>query len=1296
MKTKINLKCRLSNRRVAPAASALRHALLAMSLVLGTASATFAQTTIVVNSLVQEATTTNPGGIQNGDCTLGEAILSANSGTAVDGCYLSGSGSPYTIQLPYVQFTLSEAHNYWYGPNALPPITSNIVIEGNGATLQITDPTIVRLRFFYVGANPQATGTLGFNTPGAGQLLLHNLTLTGGRQKGGESYTASGSGGAGMGGAIFNQGILQLNAVTVNGNSAVGGSNSLLGSGGDGGGMGQDASSSSGGGFGGSVSPAGGQGGSQGGGGGGFGSTQNGQTGTQGAAGGGTEDGLGGTGGESSSFNKATGAGSGSGGKCSNVYDGTPGAGGGFGHGGSGCGGGGVGGGGGFNSVNTGLAGGGGFGGGGGGAVSGGFGGGTDDTETTSYGGSSRGSGAGMGGAIFNHGGTLGLLNSTLTQNTATGGGGGVTEGGASGFGGAIFNLNGAVTTEFSTLAANTVAPGYSPGTANSAAGGAVYSVAYNLQTGQSATLTLSNSILSNTTGGTDLVVDQPSNLSSASGGGANAAVASLAYAGANIVMSSSVTGATAQGASPLTSDPQLAPLAIYQPGLTETMAFPSTSPALDAAVCDPNVPTDQRGVTRPQGKSCDIGAYEATYSSQTITFDSISSQVQGSALSLTGTASSGLPLTFTSTTPIYCSVSGSTATMLNGGACSIQASQGGNWQYHPATPVTQSFTILKTQTITFNSIPAQTVGASVTLKATSDSGSGIPITFTSLTTSVCTVSGNTATLIATGTCSVQASEAGSSLYAAATSVTQSFTVTLETQTITFTGLPSTATYGSAGPYTLNATASSGLTVTYSVTGPASINGSTLTITGVGTVIVTASQAGNTNYSAAASVGQTITVSAASQTITFTGLPSTASYGSAGPYTLDATASSGLTVTYTVTGPASINGSTLTITGVGMVVVTASQAGNTSYSAAASVSQTITVSAASQTITFTSLPNTATYGSAGPYTLNATASSGLAVTYTVTGPASINGSTLTITGGGTVVVTASQAGNANYSAAASVSQTITVSAVGQTITFTGLPSTATFGSAGPYKLNATASSGLAVTYSVTGPASISGSSLTITGVGTVVVTAAQAGNANYSAAASVSQTITVSAANQTITFGTMAAQTVGATVSLTASASSGLPVSFASLTSSVCTVSGTAATMIGAGTCSIQASQAGNTDYQAAAPVTESFTVNPESSFTITPVLSVETVFRGETLGGYVLELKSVNNFKGSVKLSCSTSISSPVCIDFPTTVNLSGAAVAATGILFPASAAPGKYAITFTGVSGSLTETATATLTVK
>jgi hypothetical protein len=69
-----------------------------------------------------------------------------------------------------------------------------------------------------------------------------------------------------------------------------------------------------------------------------------------------------------------------------------------------------------------------------------------------------------------------------------------------------------------------------------------------------------------------------------------------------------------------------------------------------------------------------------------------------------------------------------------------------------------------------------------------------------------------------------------------------------------------------------------------------------------------------------------------------------------------------------------------------------------------------------QTITFNPIP-THIYGDA-PFALSATASSGLPVTLTITsGPAVVSGNTLTITGAGTVIVDATQAGNASYNSA---------------------------------------------------------------------------------------------------------------------------------------------------------------------------------------------------------------------------------------------------------------------------------------
>ncbi len=99
-------------------------------------------------------------------------------------------------------------------------------------------------------------------------------------------------------------------------------------------------------------------------------------------------------------------------------------------------------------------------------------------------------------------------------------------------------------------------------------------------------------------------------------------------------------------------------------------------------------------------------------------------------------------------------------------------------------------------------------------------------------------------------------------------------------QTVTFTN-PGTKTYGDAA-FGLSASASSGLGVTFSVvSGPATVDGSTLTLTGAGTVTARASQGGDANWNAVASADQSFTVSPKSVTVTATAKAKT--YGDADP-----------------------------------------------------------------------------------------------------------------------------------------------------------------------------------------------------------------------------------------------------------------------------------------------------------------------------------------------------------------------------------------------------------------------------
>jgi hypothetical protein len=263
-----------------------------------------------------------------------------------------------------------------------------------------------------------------------------------------------------------------------------------------------------------------------------------------------------------------------------------------------------------------------------------------------------------------------------------------------------------------------------------------------------------------------------------------------------------------------------------------------------------------------PVSQSFTVNA--AALTAQTITFTNPGTQTVGTPLGLKATASSGLTVAFASTTTGVCTVSGTTATFVAAGSCTIQATQAGNSTYAAAVPVSQSFTVNgEPQTITFTNPGTQTVGTPLALKATASSG--LTVAFASTTTTVCTVSGTTATFVAAGPCTIQATQAGNSTYAAATPVPQSFTVNAAAktaQTITFTN-PGTQTVGT--PLALKATASSGLTVSFAseTTGVCTVNNTTATFVAAGPCTIQATQAGNGTYAAATPVSQSFTVDAA-------------------------------------------------------------------------------------------------------------------------------------------------------------------------------------------------------------------------------------------------------------------------------------------------------------------------------------------------------------------------------------------------------------------------------------------------
>jgi len=134
-----------------------------------------------------------------------------------------------------------------------------------------------------------------------------------------------------------------------------------------------------------------------------------------------------------------------------------------------------------------------------------------------------------------------------------------------------------------------------------------------------------------------------------------------------------------------------------------------------------------------------------------------------------------------------------------------------------------------------------------------------------------------------------------------------------------------------------------------------------VTLRTIGTATVTSSNV--THNAITLNTSPAITVTKQSQTITFGSLANR-NYGDAS-FAVSATASSGLPVNFSiVSGPATVVGSTVTITGAGVVTVRASQAGNGSFNAAPDVDQSFTVSPA--TLTVTANNSARIYGAVNP------------------------------------------------------------------------------------------------------------------------------------------------------------------------------------------------------------------------------------------------------------------------------------------------------------------------------------------
>jgi hypothetical protein len=596
------------------------------------------------------------------------------------------------------------------------------------------------------------------------------------------------------------------------------------------------------------------------------------------------------------------------------------------------------------------------------------------------------------------------------------------------------------------------------------------------------------------------------------------------------------------------------------------------------------------------------------------LTWGNVSKNMGDGSFTLTPpTSTTQGTFTYTSASPGVISLNGDIATINSIGTAVLTAN------FTP-TDTSNYGSVSKTMTITVNAT-AQTItrtstsptspvkSESYTPTATASSSLTVAISIATGSSSICSISAGVVTFNNVGSCVIQYDQSGDASYSAAAQVTETLTIGKATPNLTWSD--TSKTYGDS-IFTVTApvvTGSLGGAFSYSSanTSVISVSGSTFTVVGVGSSVITAtfSPTDSTNYNSVTST-MTITVGASTQTITRTSTSPTSPVKS-GTYTPTATASSSLTVSIAVASASSstcsISSGVVTFNAAGSCVIEYNQSGNSNYSAATQVIETLIIG--KETPTFSSWNNVSKVFENGDFTLTAPSVTGSLVgtfTYASATPTviSLNDNVATVAGAGTSVITATftPTDSTNYNSA-TTTMTVTVAKVSprfSTVNVSKAFGASPFSLSNPYVfrlLTGTFTFSSADTSVVT----LNGRIATVVGVGTSVITATFTPDDtnNYLTGATTTFSVTVTQGAQTNPLAISSTSvTYGSTLSLTTTGGNGLGAISFVLDSGACTLSGATLTPTAVGTCMVTATKAANGNYLDASSVSTAITVTPK------------------------------------------------------------------------------------------------------
>ena len=481
-------------------------------------------------------------------------------------------------------------------------------------------------------------------------------------------------------------------------------------------------------------------------------------------------------------------------------------------------------------------------------------------------------------------------------------------------------------------------------------------------------------------------------------------------------------------------------------------------------------------------------------------------------AFNLSATSSSTGAFTYTISDANVATVIGNTVTIEGGGTTSVTVTQAADSNYSSATS-TITLTVNKFDpTIIFTGVVTRTYNDSdFNLSALSSSTASF--TYSIADASVATVSGNTVTIVGAGTTTITVSQLANANFNSATA-SASLIISKDNPTLTNFN-PIVRTFGDASFEIVEPTKNGDHTGSFSYTllnqNIANISGSTVSITNAGQTSITATLSADNNYNSG-TISTSFVVNKKNQTITvgalpttkplkdFTSIPITANSSSGSPITISLSAGSAASVSGTVGNYELVS---IQQTGLVTITFTTDDSGNPNYNSA-TTTVVIDVVKTNQNISFNTTPTTQlTYTENLDLTLDAVASSGLALNYSIVAGnnATLNNATLSFNDSGQLTVEITQQGNNLYNQAVPVRVVFVVGQGDTSLSNFTIPTKTNLDN--DFNLTPPTSNRSGnITYSSSNlnVATLSGTLISINGIGNTTITATQLANSRYKSA----------------------------------------------------------------------------------------------------------------------------------------------------------------------------------------------------